>query len=133
MGRVGMVGGIRKSLEDDLKGRPQPPGPVISHSTGWCLKLPHHRARLKQLLALRRPKVLFAAPTCGPWSNSSTTMSADIKAMIREDELVCLTFLYECFLMQSDSGRMWLLENPRPSELLKLDISLLFKHLSMPH
>ena len=41
-------------------------GPTVSHSTGWCLKLPHHRQRLKELLIKHTPGVLFAAPTCGP-------------------------------------------------------------------
>ena len=36
-------------------------GPPITHSTGWCLKIPAHRKRLLELLVQKKVKVLFGA------------------------------------------------------------------------
>ena len=94
-------------------------GPPIGHKSGWCLKLPHHRAELKRLLRKHKPKILFAAPTCGPWSQASTTMNPELKAAIREEELIVLEFFCECSRIQSSDGRWYMLENPQASELLK--------------
>lgn len=99
-------------------------GPIISHSTGWCLKIDSHRKRLRQLLLARKPKILFGAPTCSPWSNASTNMAPDIKQMIREEEMVMLNFFFECCELQHAASRLYCYEQPRASELLRLNASI---------
>ena len=94
-------------------------GPAVSHSTGWCLKLPHHRQRLKELLIKHAPAVLFAAPTCGPWSTANTTMDPQIKLMLRCEEQEAFDFYLECATLQHLAGRTYLYEQPRTSELLR--------------
>ena len=62
-------------------------GPPITHSTGWCLKIPAHRKRLLELLILKKVRVLYGAPTCSPWSRACTTMNPMLKELVRAEEL----------------------------------------------
>ena len=94
-------------------------GPPISHETGWCLKLATHRTALKAALLKHKPLVLYGAPTCGPWSQSSTNMDPLVKQAIRDEELVVIEFFFECAQIQHSAGRHYLWENPRGSELLR--------------
>ena len=97
-------------------------GPPIGHQSKWCLKLPHHRAELKRLLRKHKPKILFAAPTCGIWSSSNTTMSPELKAAIQAEETETLEFLAECIYIQESDNRSWILEQPKSSEMLRIPL-----------
>ena len=94
-------------------------GPPITHATGWCLSLPHHRAKIKELLLLHRPEVLFGAPLCSVWSNSNTTMHDDIKDAIKAEQMIMLMFFHELSVLQTNAGRAHGLEQPQSSELLR--------------
>ena len=95
-------------------------GPPIGHKSGWCLKLPHHRAELKRLLRKHKPMILFAAPTCGPWSQANTTMNPELKTAIRAEETEVIEFFRECALLQHADKRYYMFENPSASELLHI-------------
>ena len=99
-------------------------GPPISHETGWCLKLESHRQKLWQLLVEKKVRVLFAAPTCGPWSQANTTMEPHLKAAVRQEELVVFDFLCAANLYQTKQGRDYLYEQPRTSELLRTELAI---------
>ena len=93
-------------------------GPPVTHETGWCLKLATHRKRLLELLLEKRPKVLFGAPTCAPWSRACTTMNPQLKALIRAEELEVFEFWIQATNIQCNDNRDYIYEQPRSSELL---------------
>jgi hypothetical protein len=97
-------------------------GPPIGHQSGWCIKLPHHRAELKRLLRKHKPRIILAAPTCGIWSSSNTTLNAELKLAIQAEELGALEFLAECCYLQVSENRDWLIEQPKSSEMLRTDL-----------
>jgi hypothetical protein len=99
-------------------------GPPISHETGWDLNLPTHQSALKQLQLARKPKILFFAPTCGPWSQSNTTMASEDIHEIRTRDMCGIAFLCESAAVQVSHGNDFTLEQPKTSELLSLDSML---------
>ena len=96
-------------------------GPVVTHATGWCLSIPTHRQRLLELLSIHQPKLLFGAPVCGPWSQSSTTMDPELKEAIRIEQAFIFEFFCTACKIQTRSGRFYLYEQPKSSELLHTD------------
>ena len=44
------------------------------------------------LIDKHEPELVFGAPTCGPWSKSSTTMDPEVKALLRVEELEAFQF-----------------------------------------
>ena len=99
-------------------------GPPISHNTGWCLKIPEHRQRLLELLALKKVKVLFGAPVCSAWSRSNTTMDPRLKSLIRDEERDVFQFWIKATEIQIANGRHYLYEQPKSSELLSEPIAV---------
>ena len=93
-------------------------GPPISHETGWDLLLPEHRARLRELFLLHRPKFLMGAPLCSPWSISNTTMCLMTKELIRKQQLQAFEFFTELCEVQHREGRSFGIEQPQGSTLL---------------
>ena len=96
-------------------------GPPVGHDSGWCLKLPHHRAELFRLLKKHKPKILFGAPTCGPWSRASTTMDPVLKLALRAEEETVFEFFAECSEWLTNHSCFYEYENPKSSELLRCD------------
>ena len=99
-------------------------GPPISWETGWCFQIAAHREKLWELLCQFQPKVLFAAPVCGPWSIACTTMSPPLKEAIRIEQLQVFEFICRAQKYQTAQGRFWLYEQPRSSELLKTELAV---------
>ena len=96
-------------------------GPPITRELGWDLTLETHQRFLRLLFDKHAPEVLFAAPTCGPWSRSCTTMADETKQLIREEQVEAFNFFLEHVEKQSKANRKFLMENPRSSELLNED------------
>jgi hypothetical protein len=99
-------------------------GPPVSWEFGWDLRNPTHTDALKVLYRNRQPFVVFAAPSCGPWSSSSTNLDAETKNAIREVELKALNFYLEIAQLQSAKGRSHILEQSQASELLRTSHTL---------
>jgi hypothetical protein len=94
-------------------------GPPLSHETGWCLLLSHHRQRIKELFLIHRPRLIMGAPVCSPWSNSCTTLDPAVKALVRAEQLIALNFFLELCQLQAESGKAFVIEQPQASELLR--------------
>ena len=105
-------------------------GPPITRELGWDLTLETHQRFLRLLYEKHAPQVLFAAPTCGPWSRSCTTMADETKQLIREEQVEAFQFFLEHVEKQTKANRKFLMENPRSSELLLEDscFKLIEKH-----
>ena len=100
-------------------------GPPITKECGWDLSLPSHQKVLWALYIKHRPRVVYGAPVCGPWSQSSTTMQPDIKELLRSEQLECFTFFVKICREQDRTARKFLMENPRSSELLNQAICMI--------
>jgi hypothetical protein len=77
-------------------------GPPITKELGWDLSLPKHQEELMRLYHIHQPEIVFAAPTCGPWSRSNTTMQSDIKDLIREEQVEAFKFFTEIVRLQHE-------------------------------
>ena len=74
-----------------------------------------------ELLIKHKPKVLWGAPTCAPWSQANTTMNPELKQFIREKEIATFEFFSTACQLQHSQGRFWTFEQPRGSALNKQD------------
>ena len=99
-------------------------GPPITRECGWDLSLPHHQLALLHLQDRHKPIVLFAGPTCAPWSQACTTMQPDLHEAILLLEEQTFFFFATTAKKQHDAGRYHLYEQPRNSRLLKCKTAL---------
>ena len=99
-------------------------GPPIDYDilTGWDMNNKSHQNALECILKARRPRVLFGAPCCSIWSNSNTTTPENVKKEIRDQQMSGLKFFRDKCREQVSNGWGYLLENPRSSELLRIEI-----------
>ena len=93
-------------------------GPPITKEHGWDISLPKHQQYLSELYEQHCPEVVFAAPTCGPWSQSCTTMDSEIKKLIRQEQEEAFSYYHLLCVKQHRASRKFLMEQPRSSELL---------------
>ena len=94
-------------------------GPPVTRETGWELSLPHHQLALLHLLDTHKPLILYAGPTCAPWSQANTTMEPELKALVRQLEENVFSFYASACRKQVREGRDYVFEQPRNSALLK--------------
>ncbi len=97
-------------------------GPVITREHGWDFHLTHHRRASNKLHSEHSPIVMFFEPTCAPWSSSATTMEPAFKEWLRQREMSDLQYMSDTAHAQHKAGYVWGLEQPKASELLKLDV-----------
>ena len=93
-------------------------GPPITRECGWELSLPHHQLALLHLLDSHKPLILYAGPTCAPWSQANTTMEEELKSIIRQLEEAVFSFYASACRKQVQEGRDYVYEQPRNSALL---------------
>ena len=95
-------------------------GPPVSWEFGWDIRNSKHRRELLLLYENYTPSILWFATTCGPWSNSNTTMALDDLLQVREQEMGGIEFMVDMCKRQSRRDYDYVLEQPQASELLKL-------------
>ena len=74
--------------------------------------------------------VLFAAPTCTPWSTNARAWTEEARDHQRSYETSALKFLRILILVQTLLGRHWMIEQPAGSELFDSEDSPLSSLLS---
>ena len=99
-------------------------GPPITRECGWELSLPHHQLALLHLLDTHKPLILYAGPTCAPWSQANTTMEEELKSIIRQLEEAVFSFYASACRKQVKEGRDYVYEQPRNSALLKTSTAI---------
>jgi len=99
-------------------------GPPLSWETGWDLRNDSHRAAIKRIYQRRRPMLVFASPTCGPWSSSNTNLDLTTKHDIRQVELHAFNLFGEIAIQQTSMAADFVLEQSQASELLKQPAAL---------
>ena len=87
----------------------------------WGVNLGHwwHQLTLLWTFFVYPVDVLFAAPTCTPWSSNSRQWSEKERQTQRSQEGLTLQFLTIVFLIQSLMGRAWILEQPAGSDMFR--------------
>ena len=103
-------------------------GPPITRENGWELSLSHHQLALMHLLDTHKPLILFAGPTCAPWSQANTTMEPELKSIIRQLEEAVFSFYASACMKQVKEGRDYVYEQPRNSALLKTSTAIDLEH-----
>ena len=84
------------------------------------LRVGHGRQKCMDIIERQKPKVIFMAPVCGPWSqmqNINSQESADEK---RRKYLPMLEFCARVAQYQIDHGRFFIIENPMSSRIWHL-------------
>ena len=94
-------------------------GPPISHEWGWCLSLETHRQEIQRLFWKHKPRIIWGAPLCSPWSQSCTTLDPTVKQTVRKEQLDIFLFFEQLCNEQHKTNRAYGLEQPRTSELLR--------------
>ena len=84
---------------------------------GWDIGHAPHQALLQRCHATFDPEHIFGAPSCGPWSCSSSSKDPHVRAADRQSEMPALHFLHETFLHQHNQGRGFTLEQPFSSAM----------------
>ena len=90
----------------------------VDYRYGWDLAHPPHQVLLRKCHSEFCPAHLFAAPTCTPWSVSSSSKPPDVRDRERQAELPTLEFLYEVLLHQHNQNLGFTVEQPYGSGML---------------
>ena len=101
----------------------------VDYRYGWDLSLPRHQAMIHECCQEFQTAHLFGAPSCGPWSSSSSTKDPKVRDLDRRNELPTLSFLHDTFLWQHNEGRGFTLEQPWGSAMFTdSPVANLFDH-----
>ena len=90
----------------------------VDYRYGWDLAHPPHQVLLRKCHSEFCPAHLFAAPTCTPWSVSSSSKPPDVRDKERQAELPTLEFIYEVLLHQHNQNLGFTVEQPYGSGML---------------
>ena len=89
----------------------------VDYRYGWDIGHAPHQVLLQRCYSTFEPEHIFGAPSCGPWSCSSSSKDPHSRAADRQAEMPTLHFLSETFLRQCNHGRGFTLEQPFSSAM----------------
>lgn len=98
-------------------------GDSLTLSAGWDFRRPADRAKALDLIRRRKPYVVMLAFPCGPLMFLNPASDLAVK---REEGLAPIRFAIQIAKLQVQSGRRFVMENPRPSQAWKTDELELF-------
>ena len=93
--------------------------PPLDYRWGHNLSHWFHQVHALWCLLLFPVNVLFASPTCTPWSTNARQWSPEKREALRGHEALTLRFLTICFFIQSLLGRSWMVEQPAGSDMFR--------------
>ena len=97
---------------------------------GWDISVPAVQMKLQQIDSLLKPKITTFEPRCRHWSQSGSRRDAKLSEQFRSSESNLHVFLYNHICHVHRDWRLWMLENPKSSTLLKKSALSALTHLS---